>query len=140
LGASAEPQQQAAWNLLATLIAPGNLEACFPGPNRSACRTSQLSAPSGWTGSELTSAESAATLAAVESALRDTNLSAELPVPGADEFRRRLSEALATGLQGDQPPAETMAAVQTSWSEAAKSIGPDRIRQTYRVRMGLPAK
>jgi multiple sugar transport system substrate-binding protein len=138
--AASESEQQAAWNLLATLIAPGNLEAGFAGSNRSPCRTSQMSSASTWAGAELSSAEATAYLAAVEVTLRDSKLSAELPVPGASEFRRILTDVLTLALTDEKSGAETMAEVQEKWRDAAGRIGSETIRETYRRRLGLPAK
>ena len=81
--------------------------------------------------------EAASYANAVAQSLRDTRLVADLPVTGRSEFRTALARALAGALTGSQTAREALQAASQSWREIVGKIGAAKIRDDYRINLGL---
>lgn len=138
VSAKSEPVvAQAAWNLIVTLSEPSTLLTAFPGTARSACRISQVDEGRVWYGPELTAAEGGGFLHATLEALRDSHLTAEMPVAHGSQFRAALAEGITPALRGETSPAVALAGVQKKWQGLVDARGADSIRKNCRRQLGL---
>jgi hypothetical protein len=69
--------------------------------------------------------------------LRDLRLVAELPVTGRTRFRNSLAAAIGTCLEGTQTPEQALQQAGIEWRRIVEEIGAARIRDNYRLSLGL---
>jgi len=131
--------REAACHLLAVLCRERLLEA-FPETARTVCRESQIAAAENWVGRELTAEERMQYVAVTAESYRNTPVVAELPFAGAPRFRAALTAGLGEALSGQKTPADALKAVAEQWQQIASQIGLDRVRDSYRRRLGLHAR
>jgi len=144
LGASvpsgqSETVREAACHLLAVLCRDRLLEA-FPATARTACRESQVAAAENWIGQELTADERRHYVSITAESYRNVPVVAELPVLGAPRFRDALTVELGAALSGEKTPTQALSATAKKWEDITKEIGPARVRDSYRRRLGLHAR
>lgn len=109
----------------------------FPSGIVGLCRESQLQNPAGVVAGDLEGDEAAAYATAIAQSLRDPRLVAELPVPGRAEFLVALASGLGPPLSGTQTPEEALNEVDRSWRTILDKLGKEKIRDAYRVNIGL---
>jgi multiple sugar transport system substrate-binding protein len=139
IGASSQNtplQTEAAWNAFARLRGR-DFTSGFPPGIAGLCRESQLANPADVVGPGLEAAEPEAYANAVAGSLRDLRLVAELPVAGRLEFRNSLTAAVGAVLSGSQSPDQALQQAGREWREIVDKIGAARIRDNYRLSLGL---
>jgi hypothetical protein len=135
--AAGSPREiEASWNSLARVRGRDGASG-FPAGVVGLCRESQLSNPAAIVDMGLEGEEAAAYANAVAQSLRDPRLVAELPVIGHDEFRSVLATAISDALAGSQTPEQALQEASRAWREIIARIGADRVRDSYRVNLGL---
>jgi ABC-type glycerol-3-phosphate transport system substrate-binding protein len=139
IGASSQNttlQTEAAWNALAK-VRGRDFTSGFPPAMTGLCRESQLLNPADAVGPGLEGPEAEAYANAVAASLRDLRLVAELPVAGRIEFRDSLAVAVEAALTGSQTPEQALLQAGREWREIVDKIGAARIRDNYRLSLGL---
>src|SRR5262245_31581732 len=139
IGASSQNtplQTEAAWNALAR-VRGRDFTSGFPPGITGLCRESQLANSADTVGPGLEGPEAEAYATAVAGSLRDLRLVAELPVAGRLEFRKALSTAVGVVLSGSQPPDQALQQAGREWREIVDKLGAARIRDNYRLSLGL---
>jgi ABC-type glycerol-3-phosphate transport system substrate-binding protein len=139
IGASSQNttlQTEAAWNALAK-VRGREFTSGFPPGITGLCRESQLLNPADAVGPGLEGPEVEAYATAVAASLRDLRLVAELPVTGRIEFRNSLAAAVEAALTGSQTPEQALQQAGREWREIVDKIGTARIRDNYRLSLGL---
>jgi multiple sugar transport system substrate-binding protein len=135
--AAGSPREiEASWNALARVRGRDGVSG-FPAGIIGLCRESQLSNPAAVVGTGLDGEEASAYANAVAQSLRDLGLVAELPVTGRDEFRSALATAILNALSGSQTPEQALQEVSRAWREIIARIGAAKVRDSYRVNLGL---
>jgi ABC-type glycerol-3-phosphate transport system substrate-binding protein len=129
---------EAAWNL-ASFLSLDRYEQAFANVPKSVCRESQLSGTATWVSSDLRPNEFFGYCGATAESLRQSNISAELPVVGRPRFRKALTEGLTAALEGKASPESALKSVADRWRAISKELGVDRVRDSYRKCLGLPA-
>ncbi len=129
-------ETQAAWDLVKTL-AVDKIANTFPHATKSLCRESQLAEASSWIGADLTADERGRYLSTVSRSLNNSRVVAELPVVERARFRVALTEALGTLLAGATTPRAALKDVGRRWRQIVEKIGAGRVRDSYRIRLGL---
>jgi len=130
-------KETASVNLLISLNSPSLFDQAFATLPKSPCRESQLSFATSWFGPELSREEAAEYCDSVAQSLRDTQLVFELPVVGADEFRRAASSDLELLLKGDSNVDQLAETLQKSFEAIVDRLGRDAVRDSYRRGLGL---
>lgn len=126
----------AAWNAVVQ-IGGGSFADSFPRDLVGLCRDSQsrdsalLTGP--WRADEASAARDA-----VLASLRDRAVVLELPVPGRAEFLAALSRGLGRVLDAQASPPEVLQQVEHDWQAVVKKVGGERLRDAYRLALGLP--
>src|SRR5262249_22070839 len=128
----------AAWNM-ANFLGLERYEQAFLNAPKSLCRESQLSAAATWVSPDLRTNELFSYQGVAAESLRQSNLSAELPVVGHAKFRQALTDGLTAALEGKSSPEAALKGVAERWRAISKEIGVDRVRDSYRRCLGLPA-
>ena len=128
----------AAWNL-ATFLGLEHYEQAFLNAPKSVCRESQLSAAATWVSPDLRTNELFGYQGVTAESLRQSNISAELPVVGHAKFRQALTDGLTAALEGKSTPAAALKGVADRWRVITKELGLERVRDSYRRCLGLPA-
>src|SRR5262249_5525457 len=129
-------QTEAAWNALAK-VRGRDFTSGFPSGITGLCRESQLLNPGDVVGPGLEGPEAEAYANAVALSLRDLRLVAELPVAGRNRFRDSLAAAIGTCLDGAQTPEQALLQAGREWREIVEDFGAARIRDNYRLSLGL---
>jgi ABC-type glycerol-3-phosphate transport system substrate-binding protein len=129
---------EAAWNL-ASFLSVDRYEQAFANVPKSVCRESQLSGAATWVSSDLRPNELYGYWGVTAESLRQSNISAELPVVGRPRFRQALTEGLTAALEGKASPQSALKSVADRWRAITKELGVDRVRDSYRKCLGLPA-
>jgi ABC-type glycerol-3-phosphate transport system substrate-binding protein len=129
----------AAINLLASLTSPAEFDRAFATLPKNPCRESQLVQAAHWYGPELSSEEASQYCDAVAQSLRDTQVVFELPVNGADEFRKAVSTALEPLLRGEMSSRQALDAMQLAFETIVERLGADVVRDSYRRGLGMSA-
>jgi len=129
---------EAAWNL-ASFLSLDRYEQAFANVPKSVCRESQLAGTATWVSSDLRPNELFGYWGATAESLRQSNISAELPVVGRPRFRQALTEGLTAALEGKASPESALKSVADRWHAISKELGVDRVRDSYRKCLGLPA-
>jgi multiple sugar transport system substrate-binding protein len=129
-------QSRAAWNLLKRL-AVVEVSTAFPQGTKSLCRESQFDAAVSWVGNDFLQQEPYEYLNAVSESLRDKQLVCELPVLGRMQFRSALTEGLDQVLDKTAQPQEALNAVAKTWRDIARQKGTQKVKNSYRLRLGL---
>ena len=127
----------AATNLLSSLVSPEQFDQAFAKLTKGPCRDSQMATAPTWYGPELSSEEASLYCDAVAQSLRDTQLVFELPVTGADEFRRAASIALEPLIRGQANAEQTLKAMQESFEAIVERRGSKVVRDTHRRGLGM---
>jgi hypothetical protein len=128
----------AAWNL-AYYLGTDRYEQAFVKTPKSVCRESQLGGSATWVSPDLRSNELFSYWGVTAESLRQSNISAELPVMGHARFRQALTDGLTAALDGKATPEVALQGVAKQWQAILKDLGPDRVRDCYRHCLGLPA-
>ena len=139
--AATEIEQQAGWNFLRQ-ITNDDSALVFSGATRSLSQESDVSAgnPANWVGKELIGTEARLYVNVVAACLQDSQLVAELPVVGCNEFRTTLGEQLSpTVLSEDTDATQVLSAAARKWQEIIDRIGMEQVRDSYRLGLGLRA-
>jgi len=139
IGASSQNtalQTEASWNALAK-VGGRDFMSGFPPGITGLCRESQLQNPGDLVGPGLEFPEAEAYANAVAASLRDVRLVAELPVTGRIRFRDSLAAAIGACLKGAQTPQEALQQAGREWRQIVEEIGAARIRDNYRLSLGL---
>ena len=132
-------KDSAAINLLASLTSSSMFDQAFaalPKGNPAAgdatgdCKIS-------WYGPELSTDEASQYCDAVAQSLRDTQIVFELPLIGADDFRRAASTTLEPLLRGESDPTQTLAAMQKAFEAIVDRLGAEAVRDSHRRGLGL---
>ncbi len=126
----------AAWNLL-LYLSEDRYEQALANVPKSVCRESQLSGSVPWLSPDLRTDELFGYLGATAESLRQTNISGELLTVGRSEFRSALTEELTKVMDGKAAPEAALKSVAARWTALSKSLGPDRVRDSYRKCLGL---
>jgi multiple sugar transport system substrate-binding protein len=129
---------EAAWNL-AGFLSLDRYEQAFANVPKSVCRESQLTGTATWVSSDLRPNEFFGYCGATAESLRQSNISAELPVVGRPRFRKALTDGLTAALEGKASPETALKSVADQWRAISKELGVDRVRDSYRKCLGLPA-
>jgi ABC-type glycerol-3-phosphate transport system substrate-binding protein len=129
---------EAAWNL-AIFLGLDRYEQAFVNAPKSVCRESQLSGTATWVSPDLRPNELFGYCGVTAECLRQPNISAELPVVGHSRFRQALTEGLTAALEGKASPEAALKGVAQRWRAISKELGVDRVRDSYRRCLGLPA-
>jgi hypothetical protein len=127
---------EAAWSAFAALRGEG-FRTGLPAGAASLCRESQALVATDLVGPELDAGEAGMYLQAVAESLRDRRLVLELPVERRDDFRAALARELAAVFEGTTEPRAALSAVAKGWQEITAEIGAERLRDTYRIALGL---
>ncbi|MFN0197177.1 MAG: ABC transporter substrate-binding protein [Planctomycetaceae bacterium] len=128
--------EQAAWNLIGQ-IAVAQLDNYFEQGARSICRESDILNTPNWGGDDLSGEEQHDLARSIEVGFTDQQTVAELPVVGREEFRNALNEGITAALEGESPPASSLAGVAAKWQELIDKLGADQVRDSYRQSLGL---
>jgi multiple sugar transport system substrate-binding protein len=128
----------AAWNL-AYYLSVDRYEQAFVKTPKSVCRESQLGGSATWVSPDLRSNELFSYWGVTAESLRQSNISAELPVMGHARFRQALTDGLTAALEGKATPEAALQGVAKQWLAILKDLGADRVRDCYRRCLGLPA-
>jgi ABC-type glycerol-3-phosphate transport system substrate-binding protein len=128
----------AAWNM-ANFLGLERYEQAFLNAPKSVCRESQLSAAATWVSPDLRTNELFSYQGVAAESLRQSNLSAEFLVIGHAKFRQALTDGLTAALEGKSSPAAALKGVGERWRAISKELGVDRVRDSYRRCLGLPA-
>jgi multiple sugar transport system substrate-binding protein len=128
----------AAWNM-ASFLGLERYEQAFLNAPKSVCRESQLSAAATWVSPDLRTNELFTYQGVTAESLRQSNLSAELPVVGHAKFREALTDGLTAALEGKSTPAAALKGVAERWRAISIELGVDHVRDSYRRCLGLPA-
>ncbi len=131
-------RSEAAWNL-ASFLSLDRYEQAFVNAPKSVCRESQLSGTATWVSPDLRPNELFSYCGATAESLRQSNISAELLVVGRPRFRKALTEGLTAALEGKASPETALKGVAEQWRAISKELGVDRVRDSYRKCLGLPA-
>lgn len=140
VSSAAKPTElEAAWNAIGHL-GDGSFVAGFPQTVVGFCRESQVGDSglidvSAWRGDEASGC-----LEAIAAGLRDRRIVLELPVPRRQEFLAALRRALQRVLAAEASSEEALQQVAREWQALVKSIGAERLRDTYRLSLGLAPK
>jgi ABC-type glycerol-3-phosphate transport system substrate-binding protein len=133
LGAKADNNSAAAWNLLQMLIQ--HQEQAFITAPRSPCRESEVLSPLPSDGQLSVEAASLLVDATAET-LRRRNVACDLAIPNAGEIRQILAEELAGVQEASCETSEVLAAIHTRISAAIKDRR-EVLRDEYRRSVGL---
>jgi ABC-type glycerol-3-phosphate transport system substrate-binding protein len=128
----------AAWNM-ANFLGLERYEQAFLNAPKSVCRESQLSAAATWVSPDLRTNELFSYQGVAAESLRQANLSGELPVVGHAKFRQALTDGLTAALDGKSSPEAALKGVAERWRAISKEIGTEKVRDSYRRCLGLPA-
>lgn len=142
VGCSARQSQTqiaAGWNALTQVCGP-RITGGLPADMIGLCRESQMTAASAYVGHEIDGEEATAYAGAVAQSLRSDRVVAELPVVARNEFRDALSRALGASLGNSQTSEESLKAAAADWQATVGRIGRDRLRDNYRISLGLSPK
>jgi ABC-type glycerol-3-phosphate transport system substrate-binding protein len=132
-------QIEASWNALIQVAGP-RLSSGLPVGLAGLCRDSQLAGASSFVGTEIDGIEAGAYATAVAQSLRDDRLVAELPFAVREELRDALSRAIASAFSNSATPAEALGAAAVAWRATVDRFGKDRLRDNYRISLGLSPK
>ncbi len=127
----------AASNLLVSLSSPALFDQAFASLPKGPCRESQLVFASTWFGPDLSAEEASQYCDAVALSLRDPQLVFELPLSGADEFKRAVSVDLEPLLRGESTPEQTAMTLQRSFESIIERRGWEAVRDSHRRGLGL---
>ena len=130
-------EDTAASNLLISLTSTSLFDEAFLPLPKGPCRESQISVAPSWFGPELSTEEASQYVDAVAQSLRDMQLVSELPVIGADEFRRAASDALEPLLRGEASTEQTLNLMQQSFEAIVGRLGQDVVRESHRRGLGM---
>ena len=130
-------REVAASNLLVSLASTSLFDQAFASLPKGPCRESQLPLASSWFGPELSSEEASQYTDAVAQSLRDSQLVFELPVIGANEFRRAVSDGLDSLLRGESDSGQTSNDLQVAFEAIVERLGRDAFRDSHRRGLGL---
>jgi hypothetical protein len=128
----------AAMNLLFSLNSTSLFGQAFADLPKGPTRESQLPDAPNWFGPELSTHEASQYCDVVAQSLRDPQVVLELPVVGADDFRKAASDALEPLLRGEQSAEQTLNVMQTKFEEVVERHGAEAIRVSYRRSLGMP--
>lgn len=131
-------RSEAAWNL-ASFLGLDRYEQAFINAPKSVCRESQVSGSATWVSPDLRTNELFGYWGVTAESLRSANISAELPVVGHARFRQALTDGLTEALEGKASPEAALKGVAERWRAISKELGVDRVRDSYRRCLGLPA-
>jgi multiple sugar transport system substrate-binding protein len=137
MGAGSKIEETAAANLLTSLGATSMFDQAFAVLPKGPCRESQVSFAPGWFGPELSTEEASQYTDAIAQSLRDMQLVSELPLVGADEFRRAASTALDPLLRGEADPEMTLNTMQQAFEVIVQRLGADTVSTSYRRGLGM---
>lgn len=136
--APASPQSNlASSNLLISLTSSGLFEQAITSLPKGPCRESQVVLASSWFGPDLTSEEGSQLCDVTAQSLRDTQLVFELPLKDADEYRKAISQALASLRTNDSDVATVQTALQQSLEQIVERRGAETVRDSHRRGLGL---
>lgn len=127
----------AASNLLASLTSPDTFDRAFATLPKGPCRESQLGQAPTWYGPELSAEESSQYCDVVAQSLRDMQLVFELPVVGADEFRKAASVALEPLITANSSGEECLKSMQQAFEQIVDQRGREAVRDSHRRGLGL---
>ena len=113
---------EAAWNL-ASFLSLDRYEQAFVNAPKSVCRESQLSGTATWVSPDLRPNELFSYCGATAESLRQSNISAELPVVGRPRFRQALTEGLTAALEGKASPETALKGVAEQLARDFKRAG-----------------
>lgn len=134
---ASEELQQPAWNLLMTVTGEDQLTAALPLPLRGVTRDSQADTAATWFTGLLNAGEAESAVRAMASSLRSTDLVAELPVPGREDFLKALAAGVRSALTGQAEPQAALTDVAAQWSAQLEELGQGKVRDSYRRALGL---
>jgi multiple sugar transport system substrate-binding protein len=129
-------QTEAGWSALAKACGQSFVSG-FPLRILGLCRESQLSDAEAAAGPGLEGAEAEAYANAVATSLRDSRLVAEIPVTGRSAFREALARAVGEVLAGEHTPEAGLQKAAREWRAIVEKIGAEKIRDNYRLSLGL---
>jgi ABC-type glycerol-3-phosphate transport system substrate-binding protein len=129
---------EAAWNL-ASFLSLDRYEQAFVNAPKSVCRESQVSGSATWVSPDLRPNELFSYWGVAAESLRQSNISAELPVVGRARFRKALTDGVTAALEGKASPEAALKGVAEHWRAISKELGVERVRDSYRRCLGLPA-
>ncbi len=131
--------RRAACHLLTRLTLERVNEA-LPENCRSLCRESQVALAAQWVGPELTAEEKLQFTECVANMFRTEPVVALLPVVGRERFLAALNKGIETALNGSKSPQQALKDVAEEWNRIVSEIGADKVRDSYRRRLGLPPR
>jgi len=127
----------AATNLLVSLSSSSVFDHAFAALPKGPCREGQAGQAVSWFVPELSSDEASQYCDATAQSLRDMQLTYELPVNGADDFRQATSKALEPLLRGDASVEQTLTAMQQAYEAIVASRGAETVRDSHRRGLGM---
>lgn len=131
----AEDARKAAWSLWAALRMTGELDDLPFGA--AICRASDVPAAQHEPAAGFTAIEWRRHVDASVSALQDTRVLLELPLPEAARFREKLTAPLSDAIEGTTPPAEALQQAANDWQTLIDELGRDKVLNVYRRCHGL---
>jgi len=137
IGKPATGSPDAAGNLL-TVLAGEQFENNWASLPKSVCRESQVSFAASWHETGLMIEESSQGVDETAQSLRDVQLVADLPIEGAQEFRKAVELSLGKVVTGDMDPDTAIQAMQADFKEILSRRPANFIRSAYRKGLGLP--
>jgi multiple sugar transport system substrate-binding protein len=135
--ASPQIEAHAAWSLL-SMLAIERYESAFAEIPRSPTRKSQTGRPDAWSGPELAGDEPLEYLDAVADGLQDKRLVVELPLVGADQFRKSITAGLGKVLAEPGDPKKMLDEIATEWKAIVEKVGAQNVTNSYRRVLGMP--
>lgn len=131
-------QAEASWNALIKLCS-SSLTTGFPPGIVGLCRESQLQSAGGLE-THLEARDAILYANAVAQSLRDTRLVADVPMIGRRQFRQSLASALTSAIGGSETSELALQTAARDWREIIGKIGAAKVRDSYRVTLGLSPK
>lgn len=131
------PTESAAFQLLESLNSTSLFDEAFANLPKSPCRESQVNLAPAWFGPYLSTEEATQYADAVAQSLRDPELVYELPVIGAQEFRRATAEVLEPLIRGHIATDDAANRLQADFTAIVEKLGIDAVRESHRRGLGM---